>query len=125
MAAIRSVGMKPEMLVRALVHAMGYRYRLHASDLPGKPDLVFRVSRKAIFVHGCFWHQHSRAACKDGRRPKSNTEYWVQKLDRNVERDAANIAALRKLGWKILVLWECDVLKGGLPLEKRIKRFLG
>lgn len=125
MAAIRSTGMKPEMMVRSLVHRMGYRFRLHAGDLPGKPDLVFRPRRKAIFVHGCFWHQHGKAGCRDGRPPKSNTGYWGQKLARNVERDAANTARLKSLGWKTLVLWECEVLKGGPSLERRIGRFLG
>ena len=125
MSAIRSGGMKPEMIVRSLVHRMGYRYRLHARDLPGKPDLVFRPRRKVIFVHGCFWHQHSKEACRDGRQPKSNTGYWSQKLARNVERDAANTASLKAAGWKVLILWECEVLKGGAALERRIRRFLG
>ncbi len=125
MAAIRSTGMKPEMMVRSLVHGLGYRFRLHAKDLPGKPDLVFRPRRKVIFVHGCFWHQHNKPGCKDGRPPKSNTGYWGAKLARNVERDAASIARLKSLGWKALVLWECDVLKGGTVLKRRIMRFLG
>ena len=124
MAAIRSDGMKPEMTVRSLVHGMGYRYRLHAKDLPGKPDLVFRSRKKVIFVHGCFWHQHARAACKDGRAPKSNLGYWAGKLARNVERDAENLDGLTAKGWKTLVLWECEVLKGGTALANRIRRFL-
>lgn len=125
MAAIRATGMKPEMMVRSLVHRMGYRFRLHAKDLPGKPDLVFRPRRKVIFVHGCFWHQHQKPGCRDGRQPKSNIGYWRQKMARNVERDAANLAGLKSLGWKVLVLWECEVLKGRPSLEKRIRRFLG
>ena len=125
MSVIRSTGMRPEMLVRSLVHRMGYRFRLHAKDLPGKPDLVFRPRKKVIFVHGCFWHQHQKEACKDGRQPKSNTGYWSQKLARNMERDAANTARLRASGWKVLVLWECEVLKGGAALERRIRQFLG
>ena len=124
MAAIRSGGMKPEMMVRSLVHGMGYRYRLHAKGLPGKPDLVFRSRKKVIFVHGCFWHQHARAACKDGRAPKSNLGYWAGKLARNVERDAENLDGLTAMGWKTLVLWECEVLKGGTALTTRIRRFL-
>ena len=124
MAAIRSDGMKPEMLVRSLVHGMGYRYRLHAKDLPGKPDLVFRSRKKVIFVHGCFWHQHARAACKDGRAPKSNLGYWAGKLARNVERDAENLDGLTAMGWKTLIVWECDVLKGGAAIAIRIRRFL-
>jgi DNA mismatch endonuclease (patch repair protein) len=125
MSAIRSTGMKPEMMVRSLVHRMGYRYRLHARDLPGRPDLVFRFRKKVIFVHGCFWHQHPKPSCKDGRPPKSNTGYWGAKLARNVERDAENLRALKAMGWKVLVLWECDVLKSGTRLERLIKSFLG
>ena len=125
MSVIRSTGMRPEMLVRSLVHRMGYRFRLHAKDLPGKPDLVFRPRKKVIFVHGCFWHQHPKEACKDGRQPKSNTGYWSQKLARNMERDAANITSLKASGWKVLILWECEVLKGGSKLERRIRQFLG
>ena len=125
MSVIRSTGMKPEMLVRSLVHRLGYRYRLHAKDLPGKPDLVFRPRKKVIFVHGCFWHQHAKEDCKDGRQPKSNTGYWAPKLARNVERDATNLAALKAAGWRVLVLWECDVLKGGSRLPERIRKFLG
>jgi DNA mismatch endonuclease (patch repair protein) len=124
MSAIRSIGMKPEMMVRTLVHRMGYRFRLHAKDLPGKPDLVFRPRKKVIFVHGCFWHQHPKLACKDGRQPKSNKGYWAPKLARNVERDAIHLKALKALGWTVLVLWECDVLKGGPAVERRIKAFL-
>ena len=116
--------MKPEMAVRSLVHRMGYRFRLHAKDIPGKPDLVFRSRKKVIFVHGCFWHQHSKKSCKDGRPPKSNLGYWASKLARNVSRDAGNVAALKDLGWRVLILWECEVLSGGLPLETRIRKFL-
>ena len=125
MAAIRSMGMKPEMLVRSLVHRMGYRYRLHAKDLPGKPDLVFRPRKKVIFVHGCFWHQHTRPSCKDGRVPRSNLGYWSAKLIRNAERDARNATDLKAMGWRVLVLWECDVLRGGPSLERCIRQFLG
>jgi DNA mismatch endonuclease (patch repair protein) len=124
MSAIRSVDMKPEMIVRSLVHRLGYRFRLHGRDLPGKSDLVFRSRRKVIFVHGCFWHQHHRPSCKDGRPPKSNAEYWSPKLIRNVERDALNVQNLRAAGWKVLVLWECDALKTGNALANRIVKFL-
>ena len=124
MAAIRSSGMKPEMMVRSLVHGMGYRYRLHAKDLPGKPDLVFRSRKKVIFVHGCFWHQHAKMACKDGRAPKSNLGYWSAKLARNVARDSRNIEDLTNLGWKVLVVWECEALAGGATLAQRIHSFL-
>ena len=124
MSAIKSTGMKPEMLVRSMVHRMGYRFRLHSKDLPGKPDLVFRSRKKAIFVHGCFWHQHRKVECLDGRQPKSNTNYWAKKLARNVERDASNTMELLALGWKVLVLWECEVLGANIALERRIRQFL-
>lgn len=106
MAAVRSHDTKPERKVRSIVHRMGYRYRLHDTKLPGKPDIVLKRHRKVIFVHGCFWHQHP--GCKYADRPTSNTSYWNQKLDRNVERDAANLRKLGELGWKVLVIWECE-----------------
>jgi len=109
MRAIRSKGMKPEMTVRSITHRMGFRYRLHRSDLPGKPDLVFPDRRKAIFVHGCFWHQHTAKTCKITRIPKSNLEYWIPKLERNNARDKKNRSALRKLGWDVLIVWECQL----------------
>lgn len=108
MAAIRSKNTKPEVLVRSLVHGLGYRFRLHAKDLPGNPDLVFRSKKKVIFVHGCFWHQHSSAKCQDGRMPKSNRLYWKPKLLKNTERDKRSLTALRALKWKVLVIWECE-----------------
>jgi DNA mismatch endonuclease (patch repair protein) len=123
MRRIRSTGTKPEMLVRRLVHGMGYRYRLHAKELPGKPDLVFRPKRKVIFVHGCFWHGHEREGCLDARRPKSNTTYWSPKLTRNKERDAERIAALADGGWGVLVVWDCET-KDVKALQSRLKRFL-
>ena len=112
MSGIRSTGMKPEMRVRQQLHAEGYRYRLHRRDLPGKPDLVFPARRKVIFVHGCFWHQHGDPGCRIARRPKSNQEYWLPKLERNVARDTENMARLLESGWEVLVIWECEVRKG-------------
>ena len=112
MSNIRAKGMKPEMTVRRITHAMGYRYRLHRKDLPGKPDLVFQSRRKVIFVHGCFWHQHTEPTCKVARRPRSNQGYWLPKLERNVARDAEHQAYLTVSGWDVLVLWECDVEVG-------------
>jgi DNA mismatch endonuclease, patch repair protein len=109
MRAIRSEGMKPEMLVRSLAHRLGYRFRLHRKDLPGKPDLTFPRLRAVIFVHGCFWHQHRKRTCADGRKPKSNTSYWVPKLKKNRIRDVKNMASLKLLGWKVLVIWECEL----------------
>lgn len=98
--------MKPELLVRSIAHRLGFRFRLHAKDLPGKPDLVFRSKRKVIFVNGCFWHGHD---CKEGRRvPKSNVDYWLSKITRNKERDVAARKQLEADGWDVLTIWECE-----------------
>ena len=98
------------MAVRRLVHGMGYRFRLHRHDLPGRPDLIFPARRKVIFVHGCFWHGHDDPVCTVGRRqPKSNLDYWLPKLARNKARDADNTAALTRQGWSVMTLWECDL----------------
>ena len=122
MARIRSKNTKPEMVVRRLLHGLGYRYSLHRRDLPGAPDLVFPSRKKIILIHGCFWHQHK--GCIDGRVPKSRIDYWQPKLRRNVERDRRNISKLRRAGWKVLKLWECDVLKV-LDLGVELVNFLG
>ena len=124
MSRIRSSGMKPEMIVRRMTHAMGYRYRLHYKKLPGTPDLVFPIRRKAIFVHGCFWHQHSDPACKKARMPKSNRDYWVSKFERNVVRDAESQSSLVEMGWSVLVIWECEIEAEGEALAERIAAFL-
>lgn len=124
MKAIKSKNTKPEMAVRRLVHSLGYRYRLHRSGLPGTPDLVFGPKAKVIFVHGCFWHAHSAAGCSDGHRPKANADFWMRKLDRNVLRDAANVSSLRKSGWRVLTIWECEIANEA-KLTSRLKRFLG
>lgn len=108
MRRIKSKGTSPELLVRKLLHGMGYRYRLHRKNLPGKPDIVFGPRRKAIFVHGCFWHGHDAVTCSDSRTPKSNAGYWVPKLARNKERDARNLSALADIGWQTLVIWDCE-----------------
>ncbi|MCC6695348.1 MAG: DNA mismatch endonuclease Vsr [Candidatus Hydrogenedentes bacterium] len=121
MARVRSKNMRPELAVRMLVFAMGYRYRLHARDLPGSPDLVFRRRRKVIFVHGCFWHRHSN--CALARLPKSRIEFWTPKLEGNRKRDEKNRRALRRDGWSVLTVWECQ-LKSSSALERRIRRFL-
>jgi DNA mismatch endonuclease (patch repair protein) len=121
---MRRIGSKntaPEISVRRLVRALGYSCRLNDAKLPGKPDLVFRRRRKAIFVHGCFWHQHTR--CKEGRLPASRQGYWRPKLARNVERDGEQRRALRKLGWKTLVIWECE-LQAETTLKRRLNDFL-
>jgi DNA mismatch endonuclease (patch repair protein) len=123
MRRIRSKDMLPEIKVRRLIHRMGYRYRLHVPTLPGKPDLVFPSRQKVILVHGCFWHQHRSSRCKIARMPKSNLDYWKPKLEKNQVRDANNRAKLRRQGWSIMVIWECqtDNLE---KLSKRIERFL-
>ena len=121
MRAIRSKGMRPELAVRSLVHKMGYRYRLHKKDLPGRPDLVFPSRRKVIFVHGCFWHAHKH--CKAAHLPKSNLEYWGPKLERNRTRDRKNIEGLNAVGCESMVVWECEV-KTQDELEKRLLDFL-
>ena len=123
MAAIRSKDTKPEIAVRSMVHKLGYRFRLHAKDLPGHPDLVFRSRKKVIFVHGCFWHLHSSAKCRDGRLPKSNQSYWKPKLLKNVERDKRSLKELRALKWKALVIWECET-KNPERLERVLTKFL-
>lgn len=113
--------MRPELAVRSLVHRMGYRYRLHSKRLPGKPDLVFAARRKVIFVHGCFWHAHK--GCKFAHTPKSNVEYWGQKLKRNKSRDRRNVKSLAASGWISLIVWECET-KHELVLRKRLRAFL-
>lgn len=123
MRAIRSKGMKPELLVRRLVHKLGYRFRLHRKDLPGKPDLAFVGRRKAIFVHGCFWHQHPDPRCVDARLPKSKLDYWIPKLERNVARDEAQALLLKERGWKVLTVWDCET-KDTSQLSSRIQDFL-
>ncbi|MBO3275196.1 very short patch repair endonuclease [Pseudomonas schmalbachii] len=121
MRAVKSKNTGPELAVRRIVHALGYHYRLHRRDLPGKPDLVFLGRRKVIFVHGCFWHGHS---CSRGaREPKTNAEYWHSKVSRNRERDAKNVARLTALGWRIHIVWECE-LRDRAALTHRLRFFL-
>lgn len=123
MRAIRSKDTVPEMTVRRLVHSLGYRFRLHRSDLPGKPDLVFPGRHKVIFVHGCFWHGHSCA--RGARLPATNVDYWKKKIARNVDRDAATIDSLNAEGWLSLSIWECELKIVDRPrLTKRIEEFL-
>ena len=107
MARVKSKGMKPEMAVRRLLHGLGYRYRLHKSDLPGKPDMAFPSRRKVVFVNGCFWHNH--AGCPRVRIPVTNREYWVAKLERNQARDERNLALLAEQGWAAMTVWECEL----------------
>lgn len=122
MQAVKSKDTAPELTVRRLVHGMGYRFRLHRKDLPGKPDLVFPRLRKVLFVHGCFWHGHECA--RGARVPVQNRDYWIQKIARNKERDKRAQGALKAIGWTCLALWECEI-KDADAVMKIIKRFLG
>jgi len=123
MALVRNKGSKAELAIRRMIHGLGYRYRLHAKELPGKPDIVFRPRKKAIFVHGCFWHRHP--GCPRARFPKSpeTAEFWRDKLLGNVRRDRRNIAALESQGWDVMVVWECEAEKPEL-LEDVVREFL-
>jgi DNA mismatch endonuclease (patch repair protein) len=119
MSRVRSKDTRPEMIVRRMLHKAGYRYRLHVANLPGKPDLVFAGRRKVIFIHGCFWHLHD---CGQARMPKSRVEFWGKKLRANRERDERNLAELRRLGWGVFSVWECQLRNAEL-LDELI-RFL-
>lgn len=121
MARIRGKDTKPELVIRRLVHGLGYRYSLHRRDLPGTPDLVFPSRGGLIFVHGCFWHRHE--GCALARLPKSRLDFWLPKLESNARRDARAIRALRRLGWRVMVIWECQV-RDLKRLEGRVRRFL-
>lgn len=121
MSRIRSRNTKPEMLIRSLVHRMGYRFRLHRRDLPGCPDMVLPKHHKIIFVHGCFWHMHN---CSYGRvTPKTNAKFWQSKREGNVARDKRNLGRLRRAGWKVLTIWECQTRNPKKLIEK-LRRFL-
>lgn len=123
MKAVTSADTRLEIMVRRSIHRMGYRYRLYRKDLPGTPDLVFPSRRKVIFIHGCFWHQHS---CRQGNRlPKSRQDYWIPKLRRNTERDAENEKMLQEMGWDVMVIWECETRKASRDtLCEKITSFL-
>lgn len=123
MSRIRSKGSKPEMIVRRLVHGLGYRYRLHKADLPGRPDIALSRQKKAIFVHGCFWHRHDDVACRLARLPKSNRDFWVPKLEGNKARDEANLSKLDAIGWRSLVVWECQI-RDTEQLKNDLRRFI-
>jgi DNA mismatch endonuclease Vsr len=121
MAAVRGRDTQPELRIRRMLHALGYRFRLQRRDLPGRPDIVFPARRKVLFVHGCFWHRHG---CRNSVLPKTRTEWWTEKLSRNVARDHAAVAALEALGWSVLTVWECQA-KDGSHLSETILAFLG
>lgn len=120
MRRITSKDTSPELTVRRILFRLGYRYRLHRNDLPGKPDIVFGGRRKLIFVHGCFWHAH---ACPRAHKPKTNKTYWSPKLERNQERDARHLKQLQTAGWDVLTIWECE-LKDTNSLELSLIRFM-
>jgi DNA mismatch endonuclease (patch repair protein) len=122
MSRIRGKDTKPELVVRRLAHALGYRYRLHRKDLPGRPDLVFPGRRKVVFVHGCFWHRHP--GCRKASTPSTRREFWETKFAQNVERDARKEAELRAAGWEVLVIWECET-RDSAAVAKRLREFLG
>ena len=123
MSRIKGADTKPELIVRRVVHGMGFRYRLHDCRLPGRPDLVFAARKKIIFVHGCFWHRHEDEHCKLARLPKSRLDFWLPKLAANSERDRRVLLQLQQLGWSVLVIWECE-LQDKEALANRIKTFL-
>jgi len=121
MAAVHSKDTKPEMAVRRIVYSLGYRYRLHLAGLPGRPDLAFLAKRKAIFVHGCFWHRHCN--CRYASTPKTRVDFWEQKFRDNVARDRRARRELRNLGWSVMTVWQCD-LKKTTRLSERLREFL-
>lgn len=121
MGRVKSRGTRPEFFVRRLLHSLGYRFRLHRTDLPGKPDIVLPRHRIAIFVHGCFWHRHF--GCPNTRTPKSRIDFWEKKFAGNMERDARVRRELRRAGWRVLVVWECE-LSSVERLTRKIERFI-
>ncbi|MDD2878812.1 MAG: very short patch repair endonuclease [Rhodoferax sp.] len=121
MSRVRSKDTKPEMIVRRLLHGRGFRYRLHDKRLPGKPDLTFAGRRKVIFVHGCFWHMHE--GCSHAGIPKSRLDFWKSKLEHNRSRDQMNVALLEKMGWRVLVVWECE-LRDMNAVTTKLENFL-
>jgi DNA mismatch endonuclease (patch repair protein) len=121
MSRIRGKDTTPEMRVRSMLHGMGYRFRLHRKDLPGKPDIVFVSRRVALFVHGCFWHRHK--GCQNCTTPTNNRGFWVEKLEGNEARDKKTRQALRRLGWRAYVIWECQT-KDARRLEKALRRLV-
>ena len=123
MSRIRHRDTKPEMMVRRLLHAMGFRYRLHDKRLPGSPDIVFASRKKAIFVHGCFWHRHPDAGCALARMPKSRLDFWRPKLEGNRTRDVRHQSELDALGWRYLIVWECE-LRDKEQFRNRLLAFL-
>jgi len=121
MSRVKGRDTKPEILIRSVVHRMGFRFRIHRYDLPGHPDIVLPRHKKVIFVHGCFWHGHKK--CGRSKRPTTNTNFWNRKLDKNIERDKVFQCKLRSMGWKVLVIWQCETRKAQ-KLSAKLERFL-
>lgn len=119
MSRVRGKDTKPELVVRRLLHSLGYRFRLHRRDLPGSPDIVFSLRRAVVFVHGCFWHRHE--SCRRTTDPKTRPEFWQAKFDRNVQRDAENQALLEASGWKVAIVWECETTRPEIVCERLIE----
>lgn len=119
MSRIRSKDTKPEKILRSLLHNIGLRFRIHRKDLPGKPDIVFPKQKLVVFVHGCFWHFHKD--CREGRIPSSNSSFWENKLQKNIDRDQRNIKKLEAYGWRVITIWECEIEK---EPEKSVKAVL-
>ena len=122
MSRIRSADTKPELVLRSVLHRIGFRFRLHRRDLPGRPDIVLPKYQTVIFVHGCFWHQHP--GCIEAVRPKTNKKYWTAKLDGNVKRDKTNCRSLRKMGWRVFRFWECEIEADPIRIAKQIAKKL-
>ena len=121
MSRVSGKNTKPELVVRSLLHKMGYRFRLHRKDLPGKPDITLPKYKKVIFVHGCFWHGHTD--CPRSKQPTTNKKFWREKLDKNRERDKASVNNLKELGWDVLVVWTCEV-NDVFKLKNKLLSFL-
>lgn len=121
MASVRRRNTGPELIVRSMLHRLGYRFRLYSKTLVGTPDIVLPRHRAVIFVHGCFWHQHK--GCPLAKRPASNTKYWNRKFDENIKRDKLNIRELRRIDWRVLIIWQCET-NNLIKLERKLKQFL-
>jgi len=122
MSRVRSKNTKPELIIRSLLHRQGYRFRIHRKDLPGCPDIVFPKYKFAIFVHGCFWHQHK--GCKKAQIPNTNKLFWEKKLSRNIERDKESINELKELGWNVFIIWECEIKQSVEEILDRVNHFI-
>ena len=125
MRLVKAKDTSPELRVRSAVHRLGMRYGLHARDLPGKPDLVFRKRRIALFVHGCFWHRHADRSCRLARMPKSRVDFWLNKLEANRLRDTKHEQLLRKLGWRVIIIWECETVNAARLKSAISRKLLG